>query len=249
MRQSKVVPTLVCILLIAIPAAADVSFSGLDTAEPSRLLFDVELEIPAFEDYRASMHADLETGSIQPLTFFPEEIAWLPALDRIQIRNRLGAFRIDPESGSIHTVDSFPSFAEGDEIPIGLLSRVTSSPDGRYLVFQRPESPGFASLILLDTESGEEHVVAEGVARKAGEEVVRFSPDGRRFIYERDASVYVFPLDRFEEDRLLAPSFRRLGRGSLSNTRWSAGGNVLFVVQGQLVHRIESTELFTRSLY
>lgn len=249
MRNVKVVPTLALALFAAAPVGADVSFAALNTAEPSNLLFDVELEIPEFEAYKATMHADLDTGSMRPLTFFPEEVSWLPALERIQIRNRLGAFRLDPESGTMNPVESFSSFAEGDEIPVGLLSPITSSPDGRYLVFQRPESPGYASLILLDTRSGEEHVVAEEIARTAGEEVVRFSPDGGHFVYERGASVYVFPLDRFQEDRLLAESFRRLGPGSLSNVQWSAGGSVLFVVQGQLVHRIESSGLFTRSLY
>lgn len=235
-------------LLVSCPLAAEVQFSDLGFGSDNELAFIAEVRAPGFDRYRVAMTADPADRSVTPLTFYPEELSWLPVTGEVQIRNRIGAFRVNPDNGRFSTVESFDSFAAGGEIRTGLLSPMHASPDGRYLAFQRSVSPGHADLVLLDTLSGEEFVVAQRVAATVKRDVVRFAPDGRHFVYERDGDLYLFPLEEFRRGRLLAEHTRFLGSGSIENVRW-AGPSELVVIQGRLIHRIESNLFFTRSLY
>lgn len=241
---------LFCVLLVGATHAlqADVSFSRLDLGDRDTLLFQAAVRAPEFNEYLIAFEARLATGDIAPLTLFPEEIEWLAAREAVQIRNRTGTVHLDPDSARVTPVDYLDSFAAGDEIETGVLPPISYSPDGRYMVAERPESPGYARLVLIDTSDGSEFIVSEGVPRRGRGETARFAPDGRSFVYSRDGNIYLFPIERFREGRMLSEAFRRLGQGDIANVRW-ADGNQLYVVQGRLVYRLDYSQLFVRSLY
>ena len=241
---------LICIAFVAAAdrLTAEVSFGELDLADPDTLLFQANVRAPEFETYSVAFEARLSSGEMAPLTYYPEEIEWLKAREAVQIRNRTGTVHLDPHTAEVTPVDYLDSFAAGDEIATGVISPISVSPDGRYMVIERPESPGYARLILVDTADGSEFTVSEGVPRRGRGETARFAPDGRSFVYSRDGNIFLFSIERFQENRLLSEEFRRIGRGDLENVRW-ADANQLFVVQGRLVYRLDYSQLFVRSLY
>lgn len=228
--------------------SAQISFSDLDLADPDTLLFRANVRAPRFETYSVAIEARLASGDIAPLTLFPEEIEWLPAREAVQIRNRFGTVHLDPDTAEVTPVTFLDSFAGGDAVQTGTLPPVSYSPDGRYMVVERPRSPGYARLVLVDTSDGSEVTVSERVARRGQGPVARFSPDGRTFVYSREGNVYLFPIDRYRNDRMLSEEFRRIGRGNLRHVRWT-DGNHLYVVQGRLVYRLDYSGLFARSIY
>ena len=239
---------LLVLVLAAVAPAAEVVFSDLDLGPHSDLVFQVSTDAAELGRYRTAVHADLDARTVRPLTFFPEDVVYLPALGQVQVRNRLTTVRVDPRTGSFTELEQMSPLASGEEIRTGLLTPTVASPDGRYVVTQIKSSPGYASLVLRDTTSGEEHVVAERVERSYRDQPARFSPDGRHFVYSYGGKLFSFQMERFREGRLLDESYRQIGHGSIRNARWS-DNNRLYVAQGRLVHRLETSELFTRSLY
>jgi peptidoglycan/xylan/chitin deacetylase (PgdA/CDA1 family) len=82
---------------------------------------------------------------------------------------------------------------------------------------------------------------------------VLWSPDSDFFLYSKRGSLYYYSVSQLREKRVLAESYRLVGKGTVRNVRWgpasSAGGSALYYVSGSLVYRLNARELFTRSLY
>lgn len=252
--------------LAAIAVSAEVSFSGLDLSPDERLLFASSSEAPGFGSYRTLFRADLsqvsatasgrgvaggdvlEDAPIEQLTYFPEILTYLRALEAIQIQNRFGVFRADVSTGVFEAVDGFESFAAGAPVGNGKVFPVTASPDGRYLVVIEPTSAAYGELVLLATDGSSRTTIATDVELSTERAPARWSPDSRFFVYARSGDLYYYSIDQFERGRLLGESFRELGPGTLRSVRWSADSS-LYYVSGTLVYEILGPEFFTRSLY
>ncbi len=263
MRRLFVCTTL---FLVAVAVSAEVSFAGLDLSSDERLLFAASSEAPGFGSYRTLFRADLsqvsatasgrgvaggdvlENAPIEQLTYFPEILTYLPALDSVQIQNRFGVFRADADTGVFEAVDGFESFARGAPVGNGKVFPVTASPDGRYLVVVEPTSAAYGELVLLATDGSSRTTIARDVELSTERAPARWSPDSRFFVYARAGNLYYYSIDQFERGRLLGESFRELGPGTLASVLWSADSS-LYYVSGTLVYEILGPEFFTRSLY
>ena len=69
-----------------------------------------------------------------------------------------------------------------------------------------------------------------------------WSPDSDFFLYAKRGSLYYFSVSQLREKRVLAESYRLVGKGTVRNVRWgpasSAGGSALYYVTGSLVYRL-----------
>src|SRR6056297_1156698 len=142
--------------LVAGVGFSEAGFSGLDLADDNRLLFSASVDAPDFGSYDTLFLADVEDTELGQLTFFPERMSILPDTGQLQIQNRYGVFRTDRELENLAPVEDFPSFVNGGQIRSGKISPISTSPDGRFLVFMRESSPAFGSLVLKDLEEGRE---------------------------------------------------------------------------------------------
>lgn len=243
---------LVAVILLSCLAAAagfpEASFSGLDLAEDNRLLFHAAVDAPDFGTYRTLFRADVESSELTQLTFFPERMSILPDTGQLQIQNRFGVFRSDRELGNVAPVEDFAAFVTGDEIRSGKVEPIRTSPDGRYLVFMREESPAFGSLVLKDLETGAETVVSEQIELDLDGPPVRWAPSSDFFIYSKQSTLYYYSLTQLDEDRVIAEEFRDLGRGTAASASWAPDGS-LYYVAGSLVYRVRDIEFFPRTLY
>lgn len=253
------------IFLLATSLAAEVSFSDLDLAETNELLFTATAQAPGFGDYRTLFHANLSEVSdqvrggvaggdvltdapLKQLTYFPEILTYLPALQAVQIQNRFGIFRGSVTTGEFTPVPGFASFAEGASVPNGRILPVTASPDGRYLVILEPTSAAYGDLVLQRTDGSDRTVVARNVELSTEVLPARWAPDSQFFVYSRAQSLYYYSIRQYERGRLLGETFRELGPGTLQSVRWSDQSS-LYYVSGTLVYEILGAEFFTRSLY
>ncbi|MGM0674690.1 MAG: polysaccharide deacetylase family protein [Spirochaetota bacterium] len=227
---------------------AEAKFSGLDLREDQTLLFESSVDAPDFGNYSTLFQADAGEKELEQLTFYPEHMSILADTGRLQIQNRYGVFRTDGELEGLSPVEDFPAFVRGEEITSGKVAPVHTSPDGRYLLTTRENSPGFGTLVLRDLENGEEAVISEEVKLDLSGPPAKWAPDSEYFIYSKENTLYYFSVAQLEEERVMDEDLRDLGRGSVNSASWADDGS-LYYVSGSLVHRIRDLELFPRTLY
>lgn len=238
-------------------AFGEVTFSGLDLAPPAaaanRLLFTAGVDVPEFGSYSALFAAEVGSGKLTQLTYFPEQAMLLSSTGKLQIQNRFGVFRsrTDVSAGAVPGFDAvgdFPAFVNGNSIQTGKISPLDSSPDGRYLLYLEPTSPAYARLVIDDVQQGKRTTIADKVEFSLQGPPVVWSPKSDYFIYSKDRKLYYFSIAQLQGDRVLSEDLRGLGAGTISNVRWGDNGDIYYVT-GSLVYRISSAEFFTRSLY
>ena len=234
--------------LVAGVGFSEAAFSGLDLAEDNRLLFRATVEAPDFGSYDTLFLADVEGTELGQLTFFPERMTILPDTGQLQIQNRYGVFRTDRELENLAPVEDFPSFVNGSQIRSGKISPISTSPDGRFLVFLRETSPAFGSLVLKDLDEGREIVVSENIELDPSGAPVKWAPGSEFFVYGKQNTLYYYSVTQLEEGRIIAEEFRDLGKGSVQSASWAADGS-LYYVSGSLVYRARDLEFFPRTLY
>jgi serine/threonine protein kinase/Tol biopolymer transport system component len=124
------------------------------------------------------------------------DIKWMVVDDALIVRRvietdgerRLGYFVVPLDGRPMWPIQDFEhASALGMDI----------SPDGRRLVVQRDKPGGDSDLVVLDGQTGEEHVVAGG----SGEDSIpRWTPDGRAVLYRSDVGgVRRLYIQRMEE--------------------------------------------------
>jgi len=236
------------LLVTAFPLWGEVSFGGLEVTEDETLLFTAESDSPVTESYTTLFQADLAELALSQLTFFPEELLYLPKTDRIQVQNRYGVFRGGKDNGAFKALPQFPSFINGGTISTGKTVRVGSSPDGNYLLYLKKRSWAYADLVLIDLKERKKKVVAEEVALSYDEESVSWAPDSKYFVYVKEGDLYYFSLHQLQRGEVTAEEYRRLGSGNLNNIAWSED-NYLYYIRDSVVYKIISAEFFARSFY
>jgi peptidoglycan/xylan/chitin deacetylase (PgdA/CDA1 family) len=240
---------LLCVSLIASAALfGQVSFSGLDLSVSDRLLFTATVRSPDQGNYDTLFLADARTKHMRQLTFFPEQILLLQDKDVLQIQNRFGVFRSQAGFQNIAPIAMFPSFTAGSQIESGAIAPMSTSPDGKYLLYLKTRSPAYGDLTLLNVATGVQTVVSEKVEISLTNLPAGWSPDSRFIVYAKASSLYYYSLAQLQDARVLAESLRRLGDGTVASTWWGDNKS-LYYITGDIVYQIDPNELFTRSLY
>ncbi len=226
----------------------EVVFRELDLSTDNTLLFSARADSPAYGTYDTLFQAELKTGRITQLSYFPENVLLLEQSDQLQIQNRYGVFRTETNLESMSVLEKFPAFVNGTAIETGKINIVGASPDGMYLLYLKPVSYAYADLVLFDIENSTELVITEKTDLSFSGPGASWSPDSKFFIYTVNDKLYYFSIDQWQEGRFITEEFRFIGDGRIANVKWSSMNN-LFYISGSLVYKILSAELFTRSLY
>jgi len=242
-----------CALILLILGAAaslsgEVFFSNLHLSKDNRLLFQATADIPGHDEFRTLFLTDVKSGSIRQMTFFPEELRFLPQTGQVQIQNRFGVFRTDKDLANPSPISRFPSFVTGKQVQTGKIAPIQASPDGRFLLYLEPASSAYGDLVLLDIVSGKTEIVSKQVELSVSGPMAEWSPNSQFFIYAKTGRLFYFSLDQFLNGRLVGESYRSIGEGGMSSVRWGRNGD-LYYLSGTLVFRIMGIELFTRTLY
>jgi peptidoglycan/xylan/chitin deacetylase (PgdA/CDA1 family) len=240
---------LLCVSLVAAVASfGQVSFSGLDLSASDRLLFAASARYPDQGTYDTLFLADARTKHMRQLTFFPEQVQLLQDKDVLQIQNRFGVFRSQSGFLNIAPIAMFPSFTGGSQVQSGAIAPMSTSPDGKYLLYLKARSPAYGDLTLLNVATGVQTLVSEKVEVSLSNLPAEWSPDSRFIVYAKGSSLYYFSLAQLQDTRVLSEPLRSIGEGSVASTWWGDNKS-LYYVAGDIVYRIDPNELFTRALY
>lgn len=227
---------------------ADFEFEDYTLTAEGKLLFSLKTSDLRVGSYKNLFLTDLKAQGFVQYTFFPEELIYLKTSGLIQIRNRFGVFRTDSDLKNITVLNNFSSFVKDGQLEEGKIAFLATSPDGRYLVYYQPLSLVFGRLILYDTQTAQEVLVAEDMPLALEEAGISWSPDARLFLYAKENQLYFYSLDYLQKGRQVAENYRQVGKGSLASVKWDARGG-LYYLEGNLLTKIESAELFARALY
>ncbi len=236
------------LVLCAVNSYAEVTFSDLDLSESNKLLFKAVTDAPVAGSYDTVFLADVESGDLEQLSFFPEVVMITGGSSYYQIINRFGVFRSDENLGGFSAVERFPSFVNGGDIGTGKINVPSSSPDGKYLLILSSTGAGLADLMLYDTDSAKEVKISADLEYRVSTGPAIWSPDSEYFIYAKGSVLYYFSLEQLSGGRVINEEFRSIGEGDVANVQWGADGD-LYYISGSLVYRIRNEELFTRTLY
>lgn len=248
MQLKRVGITIILFSFFVLPVIGEVEFYGTDLSKDNNLLFGAEVEIPEHGSYETLFLAELGTSGMTQLTFFPEIIMYLQGTGQLQIQNRFGVFRSTPETLGMKPVRAFPSFVEGTPVRNGKILPLLSSPDGNYLLYLRPESAAYGSLVLRNLADDTETVISSRAELRLEGPAASWAPDSKYFIYEKNDSLFYFSTAQLEAERIVDESFRLLGEGTINSIRWG-GSSQLYYLSGTLLYEIHSSEFFTHSIY
>ena len=232
-------------------AVQEVIFGDLEISDQNRLLFTAKTRPPRFTNYNTLMVSDLsadEKTTIRQLTFFPEHITLVKGSNEIQIQNRFGIFRSANRRSLIAPVEDLPNFSSGAVINAGSVMPAKESPDGNYLLYFRPHSLVFGSLLLKELTSGQEIVISRRVEFTSNGPPVLWSPDSSFFLYSKEGTLYYYSLAQLKANRVFNESLRRIGVGHINSIQW-ANDNRLYMLVASTLYAIRNQELFARGLY
>ncbi|MDR2783981.1 MAG: polysaccharide deacetylase family protein [Treponema sp.] len=234
----------------SVPAGVPVKirFSGLDISNDGRALFRVD-NYNGVREESALFVSQLVDLSLKQLTAFPGNIDLLENGRMILVRNSFGWTRIPVAGGVPLLFKEYPSFIERSDVSVASTKNAEVSKDGKWLVLLESVSAAYGNLALMDISSGAKTIVASHVEKSDRAFPVRWSPDSRAFIYERDRKLYYYQTPAAQSAAPQVEERRRLiGEGSIACVVWEEGGD-FFYINGSTVYRIKGSEIFFRSMY
>ena len=242
--------TLLLLLTVSMTLSARGPEFGISTvSDDDRLLFTCDTFSPGNGDFRTLFVADLSRSDyITTLTHYPERTRSFRATGEIEIQNRFGLYRLSLSDGDIREPGYVPSFADGDDIPVGRFLPVSSSPDGRWTIVQEPMDGIRGLLVIYNNFTGGRTEISRGEILDYRNAPVQWSPDSRFLLYERDGRIYYASLRHVAEDRLPHEAYREFGRGTLNALRWNSADSLIHI-EGSVVTRIRPSEFFTGAFY
>lgn len=235
-----------CLCLSVFPAFAGISFLSPDINGKNEVLFTVQSDLPGQDVYKTLFSKNVDTGKMEQLTFFPESMESLSNGTILQLRNRFGTGRYDTSSGSFSWIDDYRPFYSGGAVAFGMLQNVAPSPDGHWQVSIEPLTASRGRLVIFDATKGMRFIISESVER--GVIPVSWSPDSTVLIYSYNNTLYFARPESFFSSSSVDERYRTLGSGTIRNVSWFSSSRLLYV-SGSSVYRIQSSELFARSLY
>lgn len=242
----KSVVSRIVLCLLIIPMRAEISFHDPDINAKNEVLFSIQTDIPGSRSYRTLFMRGVDTGLTDQLTFYPEAIESLAGGRIMQIRNRFGTGRYDTTGGTFSWIEEKRPFALGGSIGLGMIPEVSVSPDGRWFVSVEPVTPARGRMILFDVQKSVRYVLADSVER--GNVPVSWSPDSTVMVYSVSGTLYFARPESFFSVSSVDDKYRVLGSGSINCISWYGPARFLYV-SGTSVYRIQTPELFARSLY
>ncbi len=233
-------------LLLSIPLSAEIIFTNADINKNGDILFSTKQESSSGIPYSSLFLYTKQNEKIKQLTFFPEKLKLVGGKRFLQISNNDSFLRIDLITGSVYSQSEFETASSLQNIKVGLMKNMGSSPDGRWLTVIEPKSQVFGRLILIDTVTERQYIISENTVRNF--ESVKWAPDSQTFLYREDGIIYFARTSWFSFTNPPDKKFRKVTKGSIKHLSWISNNEFVFL-SGSALYKVKTNELFTKSFY
>ncbi|MBI9097890.1 MAG: polysaccharide deacetylase family protein [Spirochaetaceae bacterium] len=249
MKRLFFLTILLCALALSVHS--EVLFSDLNINSDNIFLFSATQFSPGYGDYKTLFSGSADDLTLNTLTFFPEKSWYNKQVNSLFIQNRYGLYRSSHNFKSMSAVAGYKSFTSGEFIKDGKITSVTISPDGTKFLFVKAASIVGGELHLFDMVTGKYSDLKTEIDLTFERDYALWSPDSSMFIYGKEDSLYYYSLEQYNEDRVLNETMRKVGEGKLNSISWNEEeeNSILYFINGGIVYRLDSSDIFTRSLY
>lgn len=236
------------VLTAEAPVFAGIQFGGGDINKNDDVLFTVRHTIPGLCSYRTLFTINVKDSPSkhfpQILTCYPEQMEVLDGGKLIQIRNRYGTAHFSTEKRTVvwnRTVSAIPETS-------CRTAPVSVSGNGKWFCFVDKKNYASGALTLCSIESGRQFVLDENALLSNTTVPVKWQDGGQILLYEKNGTVYFCNPEAMDKGTEVSEEYRKIGKGSVESVNW-ANGKYLIYIDGDIVYRINSKELYTLGLY
>lgn len=235
-------------MLAALPAAAGIQFGDGDINKNNDVLFTVRHNIAGINSYRTLFKANIKNGTaeVRPeiLTYYPEQMELLNGGKILQIRNRYGTVWYSTAEKKAVWNDCASVIPENSH----RTAPVAASQDGKWICYIEKKNYATGAL-TLSTFSGEKSLVLDSNASFSYTKIpAKWQPNAQILLYEKNGAVYFCNPEAMLKGIEVSEEYRKIGPGTIDSVNWT-GGKYLVYIDGDIVYRISSKELYTLGLY
>lgn len=233
---------------VSIPSFSKIRFCEYDLAGSDSLIFTKENDYTGNITYKTLYNVKLMEkevkGQPEPLTCFPDRMEVLDGGKKLQIRNASSTawYNFSTQSMEWKNIDS------------NILSTarhsfsMSTSPDGKFSCYIKNLEEGKSCLIICDNMTGAEKVLVESVTTAGEDADVKWAPDSKAVLYEKNGSIYFVTPQAIFKNYDIPETYRKIGKGTIESVQWTLDKRILYI-DGDVVYSIEENELYTRGLY
>lgn len=231
------------------------TFSGLDLNSNNGLLFTEEKKssygftnknlyyVEIQKNQTGEINSEAAKTSPKLITCYPQKIDSYLNGNLIRIYNKEGIAEYSFETNSLSWLKK-NQLAQSTSIP----PKTEVSPDGKWTVFFEKTTAAKANIILENIISKEKILLSNNAEYSYAAIPVKWSPNSNFLIYEKNNSLYFIDLREPEKSIDLAENYRKIGIGTINSVHW-ANEDLLVYINHDMIYKIASNELYTRSLY
>ena len=236
------------LLLASSLLPAEITFSTPYISENNGILFGVTHNKPGEPSYSTFFTAQIEGDFTTPqqITSYPEQLSALMGGTALRIKNRYGTTSYNIETG----VMLHGNGESGEIIPTESVipAAESVSPDGKWICSIQRTGTVTGSIILKNASGYTEVELVAETELSYTQVPVRWSPDSKFLIYEKDGSLYFTEPQSMFKTNQVSEHLRRIGPGSINCVNWASEKNLVYITN-DLVYRIPIYEMYTRALY
>ncbi len=230
-----------------ISVSAGIRFGDGSINSQNEILFSVKHDIPGTFSYKSAFSAKItptETESIRMISCFPEKMELVCSGKKLQIRNRYGTAWCDLDTNSIE----WKKFSSKIPLNSMRLSNIAVSPNGNFSCYV--EKKDFASGILFieNLVTQKKAALDENAAFSYTDVPVKWAKDNSFFVYEKNENLYFCNPEAILKGVEVEEKFRLIGRGSINSVEWTSSNHLIYI-DGDIVYKLSSKELYTLGLY
>lgn len=247
MKKNGVV-FLILFLILNFSAYSKISFGLSDINSNDEILFTARQNMAGINPYRSLFYAKIKNGAPEkqpePLTLYPEQMELLENGTVLQVRNRYGIARYNAINESVE----WTKLTKG--MPVNSLPTIpyAVSPNGKWSCHMEKETLGSGKLILENTSSGKSLVLVDKVPYSYESIPVKWCSDSSIVIYEKNGILYFCNPDALMKGIEVEEQYRSIGKGTINSIFWASSRNIAYI-DGYMLYRISSKELYTLGLY
>jgi len=227
------------------------TFSGLDLNSSNKLLFTEEKFTTAHTAHKNLYSANLQkklnnqAAAEYPtlLTCYPEKMNVLLSGKLLEIHNSEGIAQYS-------VIDNNLTWIKQNKINeiTPLPPKTEVSPDGNWIVYFDKISASKSKVVLENVSSKEKIILSENAEYSYDSIPVKWSKDSSYLIYEKNNNLYFLDVKEVFYSNSVSENYRKIGTGTINCVYW-ANEKYLIYINHDMVYKISTTELYTRSLY